>query len=219
MERQKTSPWLIAFRVIFTIALVACIAYIFRNSLQTGAESSLRSQAAMQAVNETLGTIHLGPLSEHTVRKLAHFLEFTMEGFLLMLCLRVYTAHFVRHMSWPLLLGMSTALMDETIQLFIPNRTSMVTDVWIDMMGVVAGLLVALIILLIVRVVCAFARIKRENRALRAEREELRRAQQEQEHERLAQRAAHRAHEAQLGHEQSYMYEETENEQGEEPAE
>ena len=55
--------------------------------------------------------------------------------------------------------------------------------------------------------------------ALRAEREELRRAQQEQEHERLAQRAAHRAHEAQLGHEQSYMYEETENEQGEEPAE
>ena len=150
MERQKTSPWLIAFRVIFTIALVACIAYIFRNSLQTGAESSLRSQAAMQAVNETLGKIHL-----------AHFLEFTMEGFLLMLCLRVYTAHFVRHMSWPLLLGMSTALMDETIQLFIPNRTSMVTDVWIDMMGVVAGLLVALIILLIVRVVCAFARIKR----------------------------------------------------------
>lgn len=199
METQKTSPWLIAFRVIFTIALCACIAYIFRNSLQTGAQSSLRSQAVMQAVNEALYKVHLDPMSEHTIRKLAHFLEFTMEGFLLMLCLRVYTAHFVRHMSWPLLVGMSTALMDETIQLFIPNRTSMVTDVWIDMAGVVAGLLVALIILLIVRVITAFARIKRENRALRAEREELRRAQQEQEHERLARRAAHRAHEAQLG--------------------
>lgn len=199
METQKTSPWLIAFRVIFTIALCACIAYIFRNSLQTGAQSSLRSQAVMQAVNEALYKVHLDPMSEHTIRKLAHFLEFTMEGFLLMLCLRVYTAHFVRHMSWPLLIGMSTALMDETIQLFIPNRTSMVTDVWIDMAGVVTGLLVALVILLIVRVVTAFARIKRENRALRAEREELRRAQQEQEHERLARRAAHRAHEAQLG--------------------
>ena len=195
MQTQKTSPWLILFRIVFTVALLGCIAYIFRNSLQTGAESSLRSQAAMQAVNETLGKIHLGPLSEHTIRKMAHFLEFTMEGFLLMLCLRVYTARFVRHMSWPLLGGMCTALMDETIQLFIPNRTSMVTDVWLDMLGVVAGLLVALVILLIVRVVMAFVRIENENRALRAEREELRRARQQQEHEYLARRAAHRAQE------------------------
>lgn len=197
MQTEKTSPWLIAFRVIFTLALLACVAYIFRNSLQTGAQSSLRSQAAMETVNETLGWLHLGPLSEHTIRKLAHFLEFMMEGFLLMLCLRVYTARFVRHISWPLLGGLATAVMDETIQVFIPNRTPLVTDVWIDMLGVVAGIFVALVILLIVRVVIAFAQIKQENRALREEREELRRAQREQEHERLAQRAAHRAYEAQ----------------------
>lgn len=195
MQTQKTSPWLILFRIVFTVALLGCIAYIFHNSLQTGAESSLRSQAAMQAVNEALGRLHLGPLSEHTIRKMAHFLEFTLEGFLLMLCLRVYTAHFVRHMSWPLLGGMGTALMDETIQLFIPNRTSMVTDVWLDMLGVVAGLLAALVILLIVRVLTAFAQIKKENCALRAEREELRRARQEQEHEYLARRAVQRARE------------------------
>lgn len=199
MQTQKTSPWLIAFRVIFTIALCASIAYIFRNSLQTGAESSLRSQAITQTVNEVLGKVHVDPVPEHTIRKLAHFLEFALEGFLLMLCLRVYTARFVRHMSWPLLIGMSTALMDETIQLFTPNRSSQVTDVWIDMVGVVAGLFVALMILLIVRVVMAFARIEQENRTLRAEREQLRRAQQEQEHERLARRAAHRACEAQRG--------------------
>ena len=75
-----------------------------------------------------------------------------------------------------------------------PNRTSSVVDVWIDMSGVVAGLLFALIILLIVRGVTAFIRVKQENRALRAESAELRR----REHERLARRAAHRAHEAQL---------------------
>lgn len=195
METQKTSPWLIAFRVIFTIALCACIAFIFRNSLESGAVSSARSQAVMHVVNETLDKVGMGPLSEHTVRKMAHFLEFMLEGFLLMLCLRVYTPHFVRHMSWPLLGGMATALMDETIQLRIPNRTSSVVDVWIDMTGVVAGLFVALIILLIVRGIMAFARIERENRALRAEREQLRREQQEMEHERLARRAAHRAFE------------------------
>lgn len=179
MEHRKTSPWLIAFRVIFTIALIACIAFIFRNSLQAGAISSARSQAVMRFLNEMLSKIGLGPLSEHTVRKMAHFAEFTMEGFLLMLCLRVYTAHFVRHVSWPLLGGMATALMDETIQRFIPGRSSQVTDVWIDMAGVVCGLFVALILLLIVRVISAFHRIKKENRRLRAEREQLLREQEE----------------------------------------
>ena len=189
MEQQKTSPWLIAFRVIFTFALIACIAFILRNSLETGTQSSMRSQELMAVLNELLGKVHLGPLSEHTIRKLAHFAEFTMEGFLLMLCLRVYTAHFVRHMSWPLLGGMTTALTDETIQRFIPNRTSAVTDVWIDMAGVVCGLFVALIILLIVRLLTAFYKIKKENRELRAEQDRLRRVQQEAEHERLARQA------------------------------
>ena len=179
MEREKTSPWLIAFRVIFTIALIACIAFIFRNSLESGALSSARSQAVMQKINEILSVVNLGPLSEHTVRKLAHFAEFTLEGFLLMLCLRVYTNRFVRHISWPLLGGMTTALLDETIQRFIPNRTSQVTDVWIDMAGVVFGALIALILLLIVRGPMAFHAVKKENRRLRAERAALLRQQEE----------------------------------------
>ena len=169
MEKERTSPWLILFRVVFTAALIACIMFIFRNSLENGAQSSARSQAVMQLVNGALAKVHLGPLSEHLIRKLAHFSEFALEGFLLMLCIRVYTKHFVRHMSWPLLGGMTTALMDETIQLHSLNRTSSVVDVWIDMSGVVAGLLFALIILLIVRGVTAFIRVKQENRALRAE--------------------------------------------------
>ena len=179
MEHEKTSPWLIAFRVIFTIALIACIAFIFRNSLESGALSSARSQAVMQKINEILSVVNLGPLSEHTVRKLAHFAEFTLEGFLLMLCLRVYTNRFVRHISWPLLGGMTTALLDETIQRFIPNRTSQVTDVWIDMAGVVFGALIALILLLIVRGLMAFHAVKKENRRLRAERAALLRQQEE----------------------------------------
>ena len=179
MEKERTSPWLILFRVVFTAALIACIMFIFRNSLENGAQSSARSQAVMQLVNSALAKVHLGPVSEHLIRKLAHFSEFALEGFLLMLCIRVYTKHFVRHMSWPLLGGMTTALMDETIQLRSPNRTSSVVDVWIDMSGVVAGLLFALIILLIVRGVTAFIRVKQENRALRAESAELRRREHE----------------------------------------
>lgn len=196
MQENKTSPWLIAFRIIFTIALLACIAFIFRNSLEDGTLSSLRSQAVMQKINALLGRAHLGPLSEYTIRKLAHFAEFTMLGFLLMLCLRVYTAHFVRHTSWPLLGGLTTALTDETLQAFVPGRTSQVTDVWLDMAGVVAGLFVALLILLLVRLATAFYTVKKENRQLRAEHEAMLRAQREAEHARLAHRAAERARQA-----------------------
>lgn len=105
----------------------------------------------MQKINAILAHLNIGPLSEHVVRKMAHFSEFTLEGFLLMLCLRVYTRRFVRHVSWPMLGGMATALLDETIQLYVPGRTSSVRDVWIDFGGVIASLFVALLLLLIVR--------------------------------------------------------------------
>lgn len=176
MTQQKTSPWLIAFRMIFTIAVLACIAFIFHNSLEAGTISSARSQAVMRYMNAVLERIGLGPLSEHSVRKLAHFAEYCLEGLLLTLCLRVYTARFVRHISWPLLGGLLTAVTDETIQKYISGRSSQLTDVWIDFSGVVAGMLVSLVLLLIVRAVLAFHAIKTENRRLRAERDRLRRS-------------------------------------------
>ena len=61
MQQQKTSHWLIAFRVIFTAALLACILFIFRNSMQTGEVSSARSQAVTTLVNGFLGKFGLGP--------------------------------------------------------------------------------------------------------------------------------------------------------------
>ena len=178
MPNERTSPWVIVFRIFFTIAVALCIGYIFGNSLQIATESSARSQAAMVHINAILSRIGLGPLSEHTIRKLAHFAEYCMEGLLLTLCLRVYTRRFVRHISWPLLLGLLTAVADETIQRFVPGRSSQVTDIWIDFAGVVAGMLVSLILLLIVRGITSFYAIKRENRRLRQERDELRRRQQ-----------------------------------------
>ena len=38
-DMQKTSPWLIAARVIFTFALIACIVFICSNTMQIGAVS------------------------------------------------------------------------------------------------------------------------------------------------------------------------------------
>ena len=144
-QNQRTSPWLIAWRVIFTFALISCIVFIFSNSLQIADVSEGASGRVLGILQGILR--HLGL----PVRKLAHFCEYLLEGFLLMLCLRVYTRHFFKHVSWPMLGGLLTALTDETIQLFVPGRSGQVTDIWIDFSGVMTGLLVGLILLGLVR--------------------------------------------------------------------
>ena len=154
-QNQRTSPWLIAWRVIFTCALIGCIVFIFSNSLQIADVSegaSGRVLGILQGILRHLGLPGAADrLTMHIVRKLAHFCEYLLEGFLLMLCLRVYTRHFFKHVSWPMLGGLLTALTDETIQLFVPGRSGQVTDIWIDFSGVMTGLLVGLILLGLVR--------------------------------------------------------------------
>ena len=138
-QNPRTSPWLIAGRVIFTLALIGCIAFIFSNSMQIGVVSEGASGRVLRLVQRVLTRLGMPGLASHItmhfIRKLAHFCEYALEGFLLLLCLRVYTRHFVRHMSWPILGGLLTALTDETIQLFSPGRSSQVLDVWLDFMG------------------------------------------------------------------------------------
>ena len=128
---------------------------IFSNSLQIADVSegaSGRVLGILQGILRHLGLPGAADrLTMHIVRKLAHFCEYLLEGFLLMLCLRVYTRHFFKHVSWPMLGGLLTALTDETIQLFVPGRSGQVTDIWIDFSGVMTGLLVGLILLGLIR--------------------------------------------------------------------
>ena len=137
---NRTSPWLIAWRVIFTFALIGCIVFIFSNSMQVATVSEGASGRVLDFMQKVLRKLGMpgaaNHLTMHIIRKLAHFSEYLLEGFLFMLCLRVYTKHVLKHVSWPILGGLLTALTDETIQLFVPGRSSQVTDVWIDFSGV-----------------------------------------------------------------------------------
>ena len=132
---QRAFPWVAAGRVLFTLALLGCIVFIFSNSMKIGEVSqgsSGRVLALLQGVLRRLGHPALAQrLTDHIVRKLAHFCEYTLEGFLLMLCMRVYTRNYIWHISVPLLGGVLTAL----------------ADVWLDSAGVLAGILAALVLM------------------------------------------------------------------------
>ncbi len=138
-------------RVIFTLGLVLTISFIFSNSMQVAEVSQGFSGRVLEWTQAALVRIDkpglAQRLTEHFIRKLAHFCEYALEGLWLVLCLRVYTRHIVRHISWPVLGGLLTALCDETIQMFTSGRSSQLTDVWLDFAGVMAGLTVGLMIL------------------------------------------------------------------------
>lgn len=150
-KEQHPSPWLIAGRVVFTLALIGCIAFIFSNSMKIASVSSVSSGRVLQLLQALLRRLGMPGLAQrltmHIVRKMAHFCEYTLEGFLLMLCMRVYSRRPLRHITVPMLAGVLTALTDETIQLFSQGRSSQVTDVWLDSAGVLAGILAALLLM------------------------------------------------------------------------
>ena len=154
-QNERLSPWVIVGRVVFTLALAGCIWFIFSNSMavaQVSSASSGRVLTLLQGALRRLGHPALAQrLTQHVVRKMAHFYEYLLEGFLLMLCMRVYSRHPLGHITVPMLGGVLTALTDETIQLYSPGRSSQVTDVWLDSVGVLAGILAALVLMALCR--------------------------------------------------------------------
>ena len=82
-------------------------------------------------------------MTDHVLRKCAHFAEYAVLGALTAAALRT-SAHF----SWPraLLPGPFAALCDETIQLFVPGRSGQITDVWLDTAGYLTGALLTLLL-------------------------------------------------------------------------
>lgn len=120
-------------RVLLTVLIVLLLCFIWGNSMKTADESSRISGGLL----ELFPVLKL--LGEHVVRKLGHFSEFTALGMLL--CLRFYPEG--RPLSLPLAFGILTAMTDETIQLYVPGRSSEVMDVWIDTGGICFGMLLA----------------------------------------------------------------------------
>lgn len=141
---------LIVLRLLFTICVGATALFIFSNSADLGAVSGGKSAAVTEFLNSVLAHGGFGfRFTEHRVRKLAHFGEYTLLGFWLMLALRVYTRRIVSFIAWPLFLGLLTAVLDEFLQLMVPGRSGQVSDIVIDFGGLLAGLLAGLCALLI----------------------------------------------------------------------
>ncbi len=117
---------------IFLLLTVACVGFIWINSSFDAVESSGLSGALVEIIHDLL---HID-ISESLIRKSAHFTEFAGLGFLLTSDFVFFGADVKSHFQDIAFLGLLTAAVDETIQLFPQGRSSSVTDIWIDFMGV-----------------------------------------------------------------------------------
>lgn len=95
-----------------------------------------------------------GNVTEHLVRKLAHFTEFSALGFELGLISRTDILNNIQNRAARITAccagGLFTAFCDETIQIF-SGRGDSIPDVWLDFSGVVFGMIIACTALLLIK--------------------------------------------------------------------
>lgn len=138
-----------ARQIIAIILTLIVMAFIYYNSSQDSAASSAASDHVVKWLQS-----HDIYLSAFAVRKLAHFCEFALLGFLLVFALggKVLAAA---------ILGIIYACTDEFHQTFVSGRAGQLPDVGIDGAGVICGMTLAAILLVIGKLIGAISPIKK----------------------------------------------------------
>lgn len=118
--------------------LVCCLTFIWGNSLLPGEISGAISDFVKNILAALFEQSEPKPESSgFLLRKMAHFMEFTALG----LCLCWLFGMLQRGKLAPFLCGGLAACVDESIQLFVPDRGPSLRDVFIDSGGVLLGVI------------------------------------------------------------------------------
>ena len=134
-------------KIKWTVVTVLFVLFMYSQSMLPATVSSGESTYALGVVGNFFSSIGLKfiALTEHIIRKSAHFIEYTIYGVLLLNTISIHG--FIGLNKWLLviLFGIAVPFIDETIQLFVPGRSGQITDVWLDMSGVLAGICMVIV--------------------------------------------------------------------------
>lgn len=139
-------------KTILTVLLVLMLLFIWGHSM-VPAEASAAESGRVGALLTPFLELFVGKgnVTDHLVRKLAHFSEYAALSVLLGAQLLVHGRTSLFHWSYVLLCALAAAVTDETIQLFVEGRGAQVQDVLLDLGGSAAGLLLLWLLSRIVR--------------------------------------------------------------------
>ena len=122
--------------------LIANLILIWGNSLLPGEISRAISSFVRDLFDWSVSGDITPDQGHGLLRKLAHFTEFASLGMILTWIMILLE----RPHPLALAVGFAAACIDETIQIFVPDRGPAFTDVLIDTSGVLTGLLLLLLI-------------------------------------------------------------------------
>lgn len=121
-------------------AVLLWIIFIFCRSLQPADAATLESKWVLALLQRFVPFT----LTQHFVRKLAHFTEFAVLGMLAGILFGGRCRSLWSGLLFAVMTGIVTALCDETIQLFVAGRSGQITDVWLDVSGAFTGTVLTL---------------------------------------------------------------------------
>ena len=148
-------------RILLTVLTLAVMGMIFFFSTETAEQSDETSGYFTRQVIDVLYPDYakyekkqqqsLYDSIQTVIRKMAHYTEFAILGFLMRLCLESWFGKriWLTPVSW----GLSTlyASTDEMHQILIDGRSGQWTDILLDSAGVLSGVLIAVLVLFLVR--------------------------------------------------------------------
>lgn len=123
-------------RLIIAFALLAAwTIFIWHNSMEPANISGGKSLRITELINQCLNL----SLTDHIIRKFAHFCEYGLEG--------VFATVFFYQIKKPIsrsgiiliLIGFIIAFIDESIQFFTPGRSCQLSDMLLDTAGYACG--------------------------------------------------------------------------------
>lgn len=147
-------------RIIFILLLLATFATIFHFSSQIGEESDEVSKGLLSKLidifpyTKDLSDVTKEKLIEYgnpIIRKLAHFSIYALVGVWIMSFMSTFKTRLYKKWIVSMIVGIGYAIFDEYHQSFVSGRAPSITDVGIDSLGVLSGILVVLIIISIYR--------------------------------------------------------------------
>lgn len=138
-------------QVIGLLLIIVWMVTIFCFSNQKGTQSSITSNKVTKEIIEVLpSTKNLEENQKKEIvkkvnpvmRKIAHYTIYLVGGILIMFFITTFELSEKRTIIYSTLIGLIYAITDEIHQMFMDGRTAKVTDVFIDTLGVITGIVI-----------------------------------------------------------------------------
>lgn len=152
-------------KVICILLFILAVGFIFFNSSKSGSESNYISNSLVNKIIYNEETVEVfssfkGYTSNYEIsklqskmnfiiRKLAHCTEYFMLAFILVFFFNNFNINFREKFIYSLFIVLIVAVLDEFYQMYVADRSSLVSDIIIDFMGGILGALLSSLIIYI----------------------------------------------------------------------